>query len=105
MFNLTIHITKSELTFASPDGLYKLCRDKKEDLVYRWELPETTLQRKQEKVKQEKEQEKEEQRIKQENTTDEILNTLANQGEKINQTLCRSLSREPAFDQLRDIIQ
>jgi len=103
-FNLEIHITKSELTFSSPDGLYKLCRDKREHLVFRWELPETTLQRKQEKVRQEKEQEMEEQRIKQETTTDAILNTLAVQGEKISQTLSRSLAREPVFDQLSEII-
>ena len=32
-FNLNIQITKSELTFASADGLYKLCRDMKEDLI------------------------------------------------------------------------
>ena len=48
-FNLNIQITKSELNFASADGLNKICRDRKEDLIYRWELPETTLQRKQEK--------------------------------------------------------
>ena len=92
------------MTLAHENGLFCLCKDKKDDINIKWELPETTLQKKEDKIQKEFDDKREEDRIKTETNTEQLKTALREEGEKIAYTINRAMNRDTGEDHLRDMI-